>query len=136
VTAATFCPSRFGALRTERGHFNAEVIENQHTAIHVDHRNVGAPPEEHHVNTTRRPIQRWLTTRLGSYLAVPEAAIDPQVPLAEMGVDSVHAISLVGDVEAHFDIDVDATLIFDYPTLSHIAEFIHNAVAARRPVMV
>ena len=46
------------------------------------------------------------------------------VPLAEMGVDSVHAISLVGDVEAHFDIDVDETMIFDYPTLSHIAEYI------------
>jgi len=87
------------------------------------------------MNTTHRPIQRWLTTRLGSYLAVPETAIDPMVPLAEMGVDSVHAISLVGDVEAHFDIDVDPTLIFDYPTLSHIAEFIHAAVATRRPAM-
>jgi hypothetical protein len=31
-------------------------------------------------------------------------------------------------VEAHFDIDVDPTLIFDYPTLAHIAEFIDEAV--------
>ena len=52
------------------------------------------------------------------------------VPLAEMGVDSVHAISLVGDVELHFDIDVDLTMIFDYPTLARIAEFIGSAVAA------
>jgi len=50
------------------------------------------------------------------------------VPLAEMGVDSVHAVSLVGDVELHFDIDVDPTMIFDYPTLSAIAEFISTAV--------
>ena len=34
------------------------------------------------------------------------------VPLAEVGVDSVHAISLVGDVELHFDIDVDPYPIF------------------------
>jgi acyl carrier protein len=52
-----------------------------------------------------------------------------------MGVDSVHALSLVGDVEAHFDIDVDPTLIFDYPTLSHIAEFISGAVAGRQPAL-
>ena len=37
------------------------------------------------------------------------------VRVAEMDVDSVHAISLVGDVELHFDIDVDLTMIFDYP---------------------
>lgn len=87
------------------------------------------------MNTHRRPIQRWLITRLGSYLAIPETSIDPMVPLAEMGVDSVHALSLVGDVEAHFDIDVDPTLIFDYPTLSHIAEFISGAVAGRQPAL-
>jgi acyl carrier protein len=54
------------------------------------------------------------------------------VPLAEMGVDSVHAISLVGDVELHFDIDVDPTMIFDYPTLASIAEFIDAAVAEQQ----
>jgi acyl carrier protein len=81
------------------------------------------------VNATHRPILRWLTTQLASYLEVPAASISPMVPLAEMGVDSVHAVSLVGDVEAHFDIDVEPTLIFDYPTLARIAEFIGTAVA-------
>ena len=80
------------------------------------------------MNANRRPILRWLTIRLASYLEVPATAVDPMVPLAEMGVDSVHAISLVGDVELHFDIDVDPTMIFDYPTLSAIAEFISTAV--------
>ena len=51
------------------------------------------------MNANRRPILRWLTTQLASYLEVPATAISPMVPLAEMGVDSVHAISLVGDVE-------------------------------------
>lgn len=84
------------------------------------------------MKATRRPILRWLTTQLASYLEIPATAIDPMVPLAEMGVDSVHAVSLVGDVEAHFDIDVDPTLIFDYPTLSHIADYIGGAVAEQQ----
>jgi acyl carrier protein len=86
------------------------------------------------VNATHRPILRWLTAQLASYLEVRAAAISPMVPLAEMGVDSVHAISLVGDVEAHFDIDVEPTMIFDYPTLGRIAEFISTAVAEREQV--
>jgi len=88
------------------------------------------------MNANRRPILRWLTIRLASYLDVPANAVDAMVPLAEMGVDSVHAVSLVGDVELHFDIDVDPTMIFDYPTLSAIAEFISTAVGQRQQQQV
>ena len=87
------------------------------------------------MNTQRRHILRWLITRVASYLALTPSAVDPMVPLAEMGVDSVYAVSLVGEVEAHFDIDVDPTMIFDYPTLSHIAEYISTAVAEQREVV-
>ncbi|MCW2565607.1 MAG: acyl carrier protein [Mycobacterium sp.] len=84
------------------------------------------------MNADRRPILRWLTTQLASYLEVPATTIDVMVPLADMGVDSVHAISLVGDVEMHFDIDVDPTMIFDYPTLAHIAEYISTGVSEQQ----
>jgi acyl carrier protein len=86
------------------------------------------------MNANRRPILGWLTTQLASYLEVATTAVNPMVPLAEMGVDSVHAISLVGDIEMQFDIDVDPTLIFDYPTLARIAEFISTAVADQQQV--
>ena len=86
------------------------------------------------MNAHRRPTLRWLTTQLASYLEVPPTAINPMVPLAEMGVDSVHAISLVGDIELHFDIEVDPTMIFDYPPLAGIAEFIDTAVAEQQQV--
>jgi acyl carrier protein len=84
------------------------------------------------MNSMHRPMLRWLTARLASLLDVSPSTLDPMVPLAEMGVDSVHAVSLVGEIEAHFDIDVDPTLIFDYPTLSHIAEYIGTAVAEQQ----
>lgn len=84
------------------------------------------------MNATHRPILRWLTARLAASLGVSPTTLDPMVPLAEMGVDSVHAVSLVGEIEAHFDIDVDPTLIFDYPTLAHIAEFISTAAAEQQ----
>ena len=86
------------------------------------------------MNANRRPILGWLTTQLASYLEVSTTAVNPMLPLAEMGVDSVHAISLVGDIEMQFDIDVDPTLIFDYPTLARIAEFISTAVAEQQQV--
>ena len=75
-----------------------------------------------------RPILRWLTATLASSLEVAPSTLDPMVPLADMGVDSVRAVGLVGDMEMYYDIDVDPTLIFDYPTLAHIAEYISSAL--------
>jgi acyl carrier protein len=84
------------------------------------------------MNSAHRQILRWLTARLAASLDVSPTTLEPMVPLAEMGVDSVHAVSLVGEIEAHFDIDADPTMIFDYPTLSHIAEYIRTAVAEQQ----
>ena len=81
------------------------------------------------MNADRRQILQWLTNQLSDELRMPADTIDPMVPLAEMGVDSVLAIGLVGDVELHFDIDVDLTMIFDYPSLAGLAEFIDTALA-------
>ena len=80
-----------------------------------------------------RLILRWLTTQLASYLGVPASAIDPTVALHDMGVDSMLAISFVDDVEERFDIDVDlAMVVFDYPTLSTIADLIETAIAGEQ----
>ncbi len=84
------------------------------------------------MNATRHPVLHWLTTQLADDLGMDPKSINPMVPLAELGVDSVHAIGLVGDVEMHFDIDVDLTMIYDYPTLAGIAEFIDSVVAERK----
>jgi acyl carrier protein len=91
-------------------------------------------PAARRLRTPDRTVLNWLATTLASYLELPATAIDPMVPLAEMGVDSVHAVGLVGEVEMHFDIDVDPTMIFDYPTLSHIADYINAEVAEQRAV--
>jgi acyl carrier protein len=91
-------------------------------------------PAARRLRTQDRATLSWLATTLASYLEVPATTIDPTVPLAEMGVDSVHAVSLVGEVEMRFDIDVDPTMIFDYPTLSDIADYISAAVAEQQAV--
>ena len=80
----------------------------------------------------RRQVQQWLSSRLAWHLQIAGHTIDAAVPLAELGVDSVRALGLVGDVETHFDIEADPTMIFDYPTLSDIAEYICMAVAEQQ----
>jgi acyl carrier protein len=79
-----------------------------------------------------RTIERWLIDRVAYYLECPVADVDPSVPLAETGIDSPSAVGLCGDVEDHFQIEADATLVFDYPTIPEIATFITEQIACRQ----
>ncbi len=63
----------------------------------------------------------WVLTQVSSYVERPLADLDPEVPLAEYGMDSVYALGLCGDIEAEFGLDVDPTLAWQYPTAAAIA---------------
>jgi acyl carrier protein len=76
-----------------------------------------------------RSIERWVIDRVAFYLECPVGDVDPAVPLAETGIDSASAVGLCGDVEDHWQIDADPTLVFDYPTIADIAAFIAENVA-------
>ena len=76
-----------------------------------------------------RSIERWVIGRVAFYLDCHVRDIDPCVPLCETGIDSASAIGLCGDVEDHWQIDADPTLVFDYPTISDIAAFIVGELA-------
>ena len=77
-------------------------------------------------------IRQWLIERIAFYLERPADDIDPTVPLAEAGIDSVSATSLCGDVEDRFEINADPTMVFDYPTVADIAAFIHSETSGRQ----
>lgn len=76
-----------------------------------------------------RSIERWVIERVAFYLDCGVRDVDPTVPLCETGIDSASAIGLCGDVEDHWQIDADPTLVFDYPTISDIAAFIAGQLA-------
>jgi acyl carrier protein len=79
-------------------------------------------------------IQDWLTGRVAFYLERSVAEIDPAVALAEFGIDSVSALALCGDVEDEWNLEVDATMVFDYPTVKDIALYLDAELAARVPL--
>ncbi|WP_406229298.1 acyl carrier protein [Nocardia sp. NBC_01009] len=69
-------------------------------------------------------IQGWLVERIADYTERAPHQVDPKVPLAELGMDSVSAVTLCGEIEDRWSLDVDPTLVFDYPTIADIAGYI------------
>ncbi|MFC8433326.1 acyl carrier protein [Streptomyces sp. NPDC057253] len=65
-------------------------------------------------------IRAWLVDRVAYYLERNPADIDEGTQLAEMGLDSVYALTLCGDVEDRFGLVVEPTLAWDHPTIDAI----------------
>ncbi|HEU5357085.1 MAG TPA: acyl carrier protein [Actinocrinis sp.] len=81
--------------------------------MNADLLNLPAPQRE-------AALRDWLMRRLARYLG--RLDIDPEVALAEYGIDSLVALNLYGDVEEELGLPVDVTVVLDYPTVAALAE--------------
>lgn len=68
-------------------------------------------------------VQSWLTARIRRYLLAIPAEIDPDLPLANYGLDSTISLQLVEEIARLTRAEVEPTLLWEYPTL--------NALSAR-----
>lgn len=66
-------------------------------------------------------VEQWLTGRVVAYGKVAPDSFTPDTPLSELGLDSVYALTLCGDIEDEYQLDVDPTIVWDYPTIRELA---------------
>jgi acyl carrier protein len=75
-----------------------------------------------HAETIEAFIVAWLATEL----VPPVGDVDPSRSLLELGLDSLDAAKLVGDLEDRFGCVISPGLFFEHPTIArfsaHLAE--------------
>lgn len=81
-------------------------------------------------NVTKTQIIDFILTRLTAQMHLAKESIDIQSPLANYGVDSIHALSLCAELEDWLGIEIEQTIAWDYPTIEKMAEFLESEVAS------
>jgi acyl carrier protein len=76
---------------------------------------------------TTGEIQTWLVRAIAKSLRVDAREIDPQRPLVELGMDSVAAVELSGDLEDWLGKTISPTVVWDYPTISLLAAYLASS---------
>ncbi|MCJ0871759.1 acyl carrier protein [Streptomyces sp. AP-93] len=69
-------------------------------------------------------IRDWLVHRVAYFLECPVSQIDATAHLVEIGLDSVYALTLCGDVEDRFGLLVEPTMAWDHPTVDAITVYL------------
>lgn len=81
--------------------------------------------------TVVEEVRDWMIGRVAFYLERTPEDIDPDAELVELGLDSVYALTLSGDVEERFGLLVDSTLPWDYPTINALVGYVVGELNAR-----
>jgi acyl carrier protein len=69
-------------------------------------------------------LRDWLVERVAFYLDRPAEGIDPDAELAEYGMDSVYALSVISDIEDRFEAEIDETAVRRYRTVNGLVGYL------------
>lgn len=76
-------------------------------------------------------IENWLIDTLGTLLGVDNEEIDLEKSIFAYGLDSSVAVSITGDLETWLDLELDPTLLWEYPKISELAEYLVDEIAKK-----
>lgn len=71
-------------------------------------------------------VQNWLIKQLAEQLRLDPASIKVTEPFTRYGLDSIDAVTLVGDLEDWLDLDLPDTLFWDHPTVEKSAKYLEE----------
>lgn len=73
---------------------------------------------------TASEIQEWMISYLANLLEINPKEIDITVSFDRYGLDSSAAVGMTGDLEDWIGFEVDPTLVYDYPTIETLAQYL------------
>ena len=94
--------------------------------------NQPSTPQKHDLPTeteidklpTTAEIQTWMISYLAQLLEVDPDDIDIATPFNRYGLDSSAVVGMTGDLEDWLKVELDPTLVYDYPTIKALTRYI------------
>src|SRR5687767_1893947 len=93
----------------------------------------GAPPTRGTEVPREDAIGNWLVHRIAEELGLDPGEIDRREPLASYGLSSQQAVMLSGDLEEWLGRSLPPTLVFEYPDVDALVQYLSGAESRPSP---
>jgi acyl carrier protein len=70
----------------------------------------------------------YVRSLMAKAVEMPAGDIDPDQNFMELGADSMTAMSMVKEIEVRYNIELPATLLFEYATLNELVDFLKTEI--------
>ncbi|MFE7274066.1 SDR family NAD(P)-dependent oxidoreductase [Streptomyces sp. NPDC057623] len=81
--------------------------------------------------TTPQGVRAWLESAVAEAAGLDPPAVDPNRPLAELGLSSRQLVTLAADLSASTGRPLDPSLIFNHPTIAALAQAVFDETPTR-----
>ena len=76
---------------------------------------------------TAAEIERFVVDRVADLKGVAAEAVDVNASFAALGLDSVAAVHLGGELEDWLGLELPATITYDFPTIAKLSAYLGRA---------
>ncbi|MGI9571261.1 MAG: phosphopantetheine-binding protein, partial [Desulfobulbia bacterium] len=73
-------------------------------------------------------LKTWISTELAGILECKPDDIDPDQEFSSLGIDSLVAFAMTGDLSERIGKDLSATLLWEYPTINSLSQKVSDIV--------
>lgn len=71
---------------------------------------------------TAAELEGWLVARVATEMGLEAHDVDPEAPFAELGLGSLEAVAISGELEELLARRLDPTLLWEFPTARRLAD--------------
>ncbi|MEO0801167.1 MAG: acyl carrier protein [Cyanobacteria bacterium J06642_2] len=75
-------------------------------------------------------VQDWIVTYLAELLDVESEDVDVDIAFDRFGLDSSAAIGMTGELEEWLGKEIDATILYDYPTVKSLSKYLGDSLVS------
>lgn len=76
-----------------------------------------------------------LVQMLVQELRLPAGSVATDKPLTQYGLDSIAALTIAGDLEEMLGLELPSTLLWDCPTIDHLARYLSDTLQSSEQVV-
>ncbi|MEE9339864.1 MAG: acyl carrier protein [Methylococcaceae bacterium] len=81
----------------------------------------------------KKDVANWLVINLSKVLDINVNDIDQSLQFEDYGLDSITAVGLVGELAQWLKQELDPSIIYDYPSIDFLSEYIVEELFIKTP---